>query len=222
MKNLTKILMAVIAVGLTACGTANNPQTGYYNQSGQWIPTNGTNYYGGSTCITSTSQQISLSFTAQNVDFNGNAGLYAGNLPAGHPMQGAHGTVTLSGGMIQQMGGSIMLQKQSQAGSIQMSVNPSARSASGQIMITPQALYNTGIMNFLYSGYNNYGSYPQTGYPQTGYPSQSLCVTNIALDVVYTASTGYYSTTSNGYINSALVYLYLSNGQIVPMPVQFY
>ena len=212
MKNLSKLLITgLIAIGLTACGAAQNPattQTGYYNSAGQWVP-------GGAVqtnaCISSAQQTLSLGFTAQGARFNGNAGFYAGTLPQTHPMAGQYGTVTI-GGAVQQTAGAIMLQKTSQSGTINMSINPQAGTASGSIQINPAALYQTGIMNYLYAG-----SYGNTGYN----PNPSICITSMALDVIYSASMSYYGQASTGYINSALVYLYLSNGQVVPMPVQF-
>lgn len=214
MKNLNKLLMAgLIAIGLTACGTSQNPTTtGYYNQNGQWVPNNTGVMMGGSACISSAQQSLSIGFTAQGVRFNGNAGFYAGALPQTHPMAGQYGTVSV-GGSVQQTMGSIMLQKSSQAGNLQMSINPQQGTASGSIQINPAALYQTGIMNFLYSGNQQYGG----NYNAT----PSLCVTSVGLDVIYSASMSYNGQPSTGYINSALVYLYLNNGQVVPMPVQF-
>lgn len=211
MKNLSKVLMmSIFAIGLAACGVQ-----GPVNTTGQQIVgynSNGTPIYGnaisGNACITNASQSLSINFVATGAHFNGNSGFYAGQLPNTHPMGGQHGTVQVGGGM-QQMQGAVMLQKQSQAGQLQISINPQGQSASGTIQINPQALYQTGIMNFLYSG-------------QFGGQQQQICVTSIGLDVIYSASSGYYGQPSNGYINSALVYLVLNNGQTVPMPVQFY
>ena len=216
MKNLSKLLMvSLFAIGLAACGTAQNPATGYYNSSGQWVPGTGGVMQGGNACLSSAQQTLSFGFTAQGVRFNGNAGFYAGNLPASHPMSGQYGTVSVGGAMQNQMG-AIQLQKQSQAGQLQISINPQGGTASGMIQISPMALQQTGIMNYLYSN-QGYGGY-NTGYNAT----PSICVTSVALDVIYSASSSMYGQQSTGFINSALVYLYLNNGQVVQTPIQFF
>ncbi len=218
MKNLSKLLMAgLIAIGLSACGTATNPngqQIIGYNQNGTPIyGNNGIGMMGGNACITSMNQPLSLSFTAQGIDAV-QARFFAGNIPQFGTAAGAHGTISLSGGM-QQTAGSISMQKQSANGSINMTLNPAARTASGMIQISPQILYQYGVMNSMYSntGYNN-------GY-NTGMNSQ-VCVTSIALDVVYVSSysgANMYGQMSTGSISTALVYLYLNNGQVVQAPV---
>jgi len=100
-----------------------------------------------------------------------------------------------------------------------MSVNPQGGMISGMIQISAQALYSTGAMNFLYSGYNQMPN--QYGYNMNQPATNGVCVTSLGLDVIYTSSYGgYYGQMSSGTVNSALIYLYLSNGQMVPIPVQ--
>ena len=230
MKNVTKLMMALIAIGLSACGTqngTNGQQIVGYNQNG--TPIYGNNYgVGGNACITSMNQPLSLSFTAQGIDAV-QARFLAGNIPQFGTAAGQHGSVTLSGGM-QQYPGSIQLQKQSVNGSINMTLNPQSRTASGMIQISPQALMNPvlGLSNIMYQnmgGYGGYNQYPQQQYGQPGMSSQ-LCVTSIGLDVVYVSSYGGYSQypqygqqMTTGSISQALVYLYLNNGQVVQAPV---
>jgi len=188
---------------LAACGQPQS-NSALYGQNGL--------YGGGNACLSTGSQALSLSFTAQGLTIlGGGTGFYAGTLPASHPAHGTYGTVTVGTGGA--MGGAgIQIMKQSNSGAIQINLNPQGSMATGTIQINPQALYQTGIMNYLYSGYS-------TGY-STGM-NNSICVTSLGLDVIYSASYGYGTTGGSGTINSALVYLYLSNGQVVPMPVQF-
>ena len=208
MKNLLTRLLSVglVAASLAACGPVAN-QTGVmgYNQFGMG---------GGNACLSSAQQQLSINFTAQGLTNLGGTGFYAGRLPQSHPAAGTYGTVTVGGGM--QNSGGLMLQKQSNSGTMMINLNPQGSMASGTITISAQALYQTGIMNYLYSGSS--GGY-NTGY-NTGM-TNSVCVTSLGLDVIYSSGGYNGGYGGSGTINSALVYLYLSNGQVVPMPVQF-
>lgn len=103
--------------------------------------------------------------------------------------------------------GGVTLQKQSMNGNVQMTLNTQSMTASGMIQINPQALYNSGVMNSIY----NTGSYGGT-------MGASVCITAIALDVVYIAQMSY-GGMSTGTISQALVYLYLSNGQVAQAPI---
>jgi len=209
MKTVTKILMTgLIAIGLTACGAAAPTTAGYYNSSGQWVPTTGVGAIGGNACLSSMAQPLSLNFTATGISSQQNR-FFAGNIPQFGSAPGTYGQVSLAGGFAQSMGG-VTLQKQSQNGNVQMTLNTQSMTASGMIQINPQALYNSGVMNSIYNtGYNG-------GYGTMG---SSVCVTAIALDVVYIAQPNYGYGMSTGTISQALVYLYLSNGQVAQAPI---
>lgn len=240
MNKLTKIFaVAIMSVGFVACGPANN-QFGQFGANGL----NGFNQFGpngammgGSSCISQAQQALSIGFSGSNFQMNSAGGFYAGNLPQTHARAGQYGTVSVTGGGAMNAGGGILLNKQSMNGAIQLSLNPQTRTISGMIQVNPQGLYGTGIMNFMYSGMNNQYQYQNQYQNQYQYqmpgqmPGQNpymnqfgagqVCVTSIGLDVVYDGgyNTGYGQ--SNGTIRSALVYLYLSNGQVAPMPVTF-
>lgn len=239
MKNVTKIFaVAVMSIGFVACGPAN----GQFNQFSPYgAGMNGFNQFGqngvmmgGSNCINQAQQGMAFGFTGTNIQMNSAGGFYAGALPQTHARSGQYGTVSLSqAGGINNAGGGIMLNKQSQFGVIQMSLNPQTRTISGMIQLNQAGLYSTGIMNYMYSNMNGMNGMNQYQYQQ--YPNQyqqfpnqnmnqfntgSVCVTSIAMDVLFDSGySGYYQP--NGTIRNALVYLYLSNGQAIPMPVQF-
>lgn len=245
--NLTKIFaVALMSAGFIACGPVGQPNNMYgmngqygFNQFGNSL-NNG--MVGGSNCISQQGQQaLSVGFTASGAAFNGNSGFYAGALPQTHARSGQYGNVTLSGGGMANQGGGIMINKNTMSGTIQAVVNPQSRTISGVIQVNPQGLYATGIMGMMYSQmpmnnaypnqynqynqmnqYNQYNQYNQMNqYNQYNNMNSGICVTSIALDVTYNAGANGYGYQSNGVINNALVYLYLSNGQVAPMPVVF-
>jgi len=206
MKTVTRYLITgLIAIGLTACGTATPTTSGYYNSAGQWVPTSGIGA-SGNTCLSSMAQPLSLNFTATGISSQQNR-FFAGNIPQFGSAPGTYGQVSLAGGYAQNSMGGVTLQKQSMNGNVQMTLNTQSMTASGMIQINPQALYNSGVMNSIY----NTGSYGGT-------MGASVCITAIALDVVYIAQMSY-GGMSTGTISQALVYLYLSNGQVAQAPI---
>lgn len=211
MKNLTQLLsVGLIAIGLTACGNNQNTGTGYYDQNGNFVQGVNPNILGTNNCINGTNQnQLSLSFTGSAASFSPGS-FMAGSLPASFPMPGNYGTMTMSGG-VSNTAGSINLQKQTYSGTLNLSINPNARTVSGTVLISANALYNTGIMNYLY----NYQQPTTTG--QTG----QVCVTSIGLYTIYSAQTGYYNTGSTGFINTALLYLTINGNTPIMTPIQF-
>ena len=189
MKNLSKLLMAgLIAIGLTACGAAQTPVATTYGQQIVGYNPNGTPIYGaagGTACFTM-GQPLTLGFSAQGIDVV-QARFFAGNIPQFGTAAGAHGQLTLGGGF-QQTPGSISLTKNSMTGStINMTLNPQARTASGNIQISAADLMNPnlGLINSMY--YNSYNTGYNTGY-NNGAVNSQMCVTSVAMDVVYVAS----------------------------------
>ena len=212
MKTFSQLFaFAIIALGLSACGANNNNgyqyqngQQGYYNSNGQWVQTGYNGQQGG--CVP---LQSALTFSAQGPRISA-TDLLAGMLPANSRAPGQYGQVVMGGGVVQQQqygyAGSMMLTKQSSNGTIQLQVTQGAVSGTLQLSpaITNQLMYSTGGIQTQQYPYNN-----------TGY-NTSLCVSSLAIDAVYTQ--GY---NGQGYINQALVYLYLSNSQqpIGPIPL---
>lgn len=202
MKTINTLIIGVLAIGLTACGNNNNNPyangQGYYgNQTGYGSVTQGG-------CVPLTSGQ--LGFTAQNAQMN-SAVILAGTLPANSTAPGAHGTVAMgSNGMAQ---GMIQYQpKQSSYGVLQIAIAPQGGVMTGVVQLYPQVLMQ------LTGGY-----YPYNGQQQNG-----LCVQSMSFDIVHTLqmSGGYGGYTQGyGFINQALVYLTLNNGQTVG-PIPFY
>jgi len=206
MKTLSKILITgLIAFGLSACGSATPTTSGYYNSAGQWVSTAGVGT--GNACISSMSQPLSLGFTATGINSQVNR-FFAGTIPSFGSQPGTYGTVSLAGGYGAQTMGATTMSAQNTNGQIQMSLSTQSMTASGTIMIQPQALYNSGILNSIY----NTGIYGSMG-------GSTVCITAIALDVVYIAQPSYYGGVSTGVISQALVYLYLSNGQVAQAPI---
>jgi hypothetical protein len=233
MNKLVKVLsVALMSVGFVACGPANGQ---FGNQFGNQYGQNGFNQFGnqigqngmvGNNCISQGQQALSIGFSATGAAFNQNVGFYAGRLPQTHARSGQYGNVTLSGNGMMNQGG-IMVNKTAQNGSIQLSVNPQNGAISGMIQINPQGIYASGIQATMYNNMAMNNMYPQNGmYPsQNGmYPNQNInmnsgvCVTSVGLDVTYDAPS-YGGYQSMGVVRTALVYLYLSNGQVAPMPV---
>lgn len=212
---MSKILaVSMIAMGLTACGNLAQPgqQIVGYNSNGQPIYGNPGQYpqTGGNNCISSFGQPLSLSFTASGITSQPSR-FFAGNIPQYGTAAGNHGQLSLSGGYMQQMPGAVSLSKPSQNGSIQLMLSPQSGSVSGMIQISSQALMQTGVMNsMMYSG-GQYGGQ---------YGSPAICVTQMALDVVYIAAPSYggYGQ-STGSISQALVYLTFNNGMTALAPV---
>lgn len=211
MKNLSKLFIgAFLAIGLTACGMAGqNPATGYYNQQGQWVPGVNPGVMGGNACLTTMGQPLQFGFSAQGVD-DVQARFFAGNIPQFGTGAGQHGQVTLGGavGPMNQMG-SIQMNKQSMNGSINLYYSPQQRTVSGQITLAGQAL-STIMMNSMQN--QQYGQYGQMG--------STVCISSIAMDVVYTSSYmggSYYGSygPATGNISAILLYVYLNNGQVV-------
>lgn len=212
MKNLSKLIItAFLAIGLSACGLAQqNPATGYYNQQGQWVAGVNPNAMGGSACLTGVGQPLQFGFSAQGVD-DVQARFFAGNIPQFGTGAGQHGQVTVGAAMapMNQMG-SIQMNKQSANGSLNLYYNQQQRTVSGQITLAGQALSTIMMSSMNNQQYGQYGQYPQMG--------SSVCVTSIALDVVYVSSSyggGYNYGNATGNISMALLYVYLSNGQVV-------
>ncbi|MBS1958237.1 MAG: hypothetical protein JST80_02075 [Bdellovibrionales bacterium] len=205
MKTINNILLALLAVGLTACGNNNNNP--YPN--GQGYYGNQTGYYGATQggCVPLTSG--AFGFTATNAQMN-SAIILAGTLPANSTSPGAHGTVAMgSAGATQ---GLIQYQpKQSQYGTLQIAIAPQGGVMTGVVQLQPQVLYSL-------TGYNyGYGAYPNQ--------QSQLCVQSMSFDIVHTlqmSQAGYGGYTQGyGYINQALVYLTLNNGQTIG-PIPFY
>jgi hypothetical protein len=228
MKTFNQILlMSVVATSLVACGKQSNPdpnalalaQNGSY-VNGQWV--GGVGGQGG--CIplnTGGYNPVNLSFSGTGV-YETNAVILAGLLPANSTAPGAHGTITMGGGM-NNGGGMIQYSpKVSTSGMLQISSSTQGGSISGTIQLNPAIAqqivsYYGGGMN---TGYNT-GGY-NTGYNNT---NTGLCVQSVALDIVQNVilSTGYntgYSQGGYGQVIQALVYLTLSNGQTTP-PIVF-
>jgi hypothetical protein len=210
MKTFSQLFaFAIIALGLSACGANNNNglqyqngQQGYYNQQGQWVQT-GSGAQGG--CVP---LQSALTFSAQGPRISA-TDLLAGMLPANSRAPGQYGQVVMGGGVVQQQqygyAGSMMLTKQSQNGTIQLQVTQG--SVSGTLQLSPT------ITNQLMMMGGQTQQYPYN----TGYNNSSVCVSSLAIDAVY--SQGY---NGQGYINQALVYLYLSNSQQPVGPIPLY
>lgn len=218
MKTINLFALAVIAMGLTACGNQNtNPYVNaqynnglYGNQAGYG------NYQGGCVPI----QNGAFTFTAQGAQMN-SAIILAGTLPANSTRPGTYGQVTMGGNMQVGMNQQGMIQyqpKMSSSGQIQIMVNPTGGTMSGTIQLSQTIVYQLMAMQ---AGGSQY--YGQPGVTQ---PQQSqLCVQSLALDIVHTANYSYgsysYGGMSMGFINQALVYLTLNNGQTIG-PIPFY
>lgn len=205
MKNLSKVFLVVaMAFGLAACGTQNPMQTGYYNQNGQYVGPGG--MIGGSTCITGVGGSLNFNFTASGVD-DIQARFLAGNIPPQGAGAGQHGTVQLGGGYQNSMG-AITMNKQGYNGSMQLYYSPSQRTASGMVQLSGTAVSQLLMQSMYSSGYGQYGQYGM---------NQNVCVTGVAMDVVYVANTyqnyGGYQQQSTGMIQAVILYLYLNNGQ---------
>jgi len=209
MKNVIKLFsIALVAVGLAACGN-NNGQIVGYDAYGNPIYSNGTQtgYVGQGGCVP---LQSALTFTAQGASIN-SAVILAGMLPSNSTSPGQHGQVVMGSGMIQQQPynmyggyGTMQLVKQSSNGTLQLQVS--------QNMITGTLQLNPTIINQLMAA-------SMTGYPYNGYGTNTgTCVTSIGLDAVYSTVQGM----PQGTIIQALVYLYLNNGQVASQPIPLY
>jgi|GEM_PF-3354250 len=209
MKNLMKLFsIAVVAVGLAACGTNNNGQIVGYDAYGNPIYSNGTQtgYVGQGGCVP---LQSALTFTAQGASIN-SAVILAGMLPSGSTSPGQHGQVVMGGTAIQQQSypygynygyGALQLIKQSSNGTLQLQVS--------QNMITGTLQLNPAFISQMVGGY-------QMNYPYTYGNNAGTCVSSVAIDAVYSTVQGM----PQGTIIQALVYLYLNNGQPVgPIPL---
>jgi hypothetical protein len=220
MKNVVKLFaFAIVAIGLSACGSSNN-QTGQYGQqgyrdaNGNWVQTG----YGanGNNCI-SPGQPANLLFSVQGAAVN-SAVILAGTLPQNSTRPGQYGQVVM--GQVQQQNyAGLQLVKQSSSGTMQLSVGQGT--VSGQIALSPAITAQlAGVSQNQQYPSNNYNS----GYNNSGY-NQQICITSLAIDAVYSATPtqgGYYQQQQNsGVINQALVYLTLSSGQTVG-PIPFY
>ncbi len=217
MKVFNKVLgLAVLAIAMTACGNnqpISQPVTGtntggYYNQNGQWVQTGqpgqmngGVQGQGG--CVP---LQSALTFTANGAQMSSTS-ILAGSFPQQTGL-GTYGQVMMGASGYGQGQGSIQYQpKQGQNGTLQLFAGSAngMGTVTGTIQLAPYIIQQLGGMQ---------GNFQN---PQ----QQGLCVNSIALWAVQTLSgqTGM-NVPQTGFINQAVVYLYLSNGQAVG-PLQF-
>ena len=208
MKTINLLFISIVALGLTACGNQNNNPyaNGYNGIYGNQTGYNGV-YQGG--CVPL--QSGGFGFTAQGAQMNG-AIILAGTLPANSTRPGTYGQVAMGSQQMANQQGMIQYQpKISSSGQMQIVVNPSGGTMSGSIQLSQSIVYQLMSM--------------QTGF-NTGFNNQAqnqLCIQTVALDIVHTANVGFNGGfgMSTGYINQALVYLTLNNGQTIG-PIPFY
>lgn len=212
-------LLFLVSLSLVGCGMQPQqpPMMGFNGGFGQQAGFGGGigfggNYPGGCAPI----QSGAFGFTAQGAQMNG-AIILAGTLPANSTQPGQYGQVTMGGNM-QMMPGMIQYQpKVSQSGQIQITVSPQNGVMTGVVQLSQAFVFQLMAMQ----GFNTN--------PYMINQQSQLCVTSMAFDIVHTTTAGYNTMPqfgqqfgmNTGFINQALVYLTLNNGQSLG-PIAFY